>query len=128
MNLLDATLPGTPRDQNGPVFREPWEAQSFAMALALHRVGLFEWRDWAAMLAEQIARAQSAGDPDGGETYYRHWQATLERMVVERGLCDIQAIDRYRNAWAHAARRTPHGTPIELTPEDFPSPLDTPCC
>ena len=26
---------------------------------------------------------------------------------------------RYRHAWEHAAARTPHGTPIELAPEDF---------
>jgi nitrile hydratase accessory protein len=108
-----------PRDAEGPVFREPWEAQAFAMALALHARGLFTWPEWAAMLAEEIKRAQAAGDPDTGETYYRHWLNTLERMVAAKGVANAQALDRYRNAWAHAAERTPHGTPIELTPEDF---------
>jgi len=28
-------VPGVPRDEDGPVFREPWEARAFAMALAL---------------------------------------------------------------------------------------------
>jgi nitrile hydratase accessory protein len=119
MSELDADLLEIPRDVDGPVFREPWEAHSFAMALALHRAGLFQWREWAAMLAEEIKRAQGAGDPDTGETYYRHWQATLERMIVEKGLSDVRAIDHHSSAWARAALRTPHGTPIELKPEDF---------
>lgn len=112
-------LPGIPRDAQGPVFREPWEAHSFAMAVALQRAGLFQWHEWSAMLAEEIKRAQAAGDPDTGETYYRHWQATLERMIVERGLSDTHAIDHYSSAWMRAARRTRHGTPIEVRPEDF---------
>jgi nitrile hydratase accessory protein len=117
----DATraVPGIPRDDDGPVFREPWEAQAFAMAVALHARGLFSWREWAAALADQIRRAQASGDPDTGDTYYRHWLATLERLVAEKGVASVETIDRYRNAWDHAADRTPHGSPIELRPEDF---------
>jgi nitrile hydratase accessory protein len=74
-------VPGIPRDEDGPVFREPWEAHAFAMALALHDRGLFTWNEWAAALADEIKRAQAAGDPDTGETYYRHWLATLEHLV-----------------------------------------------
>ncbi|HEY5211243.1 MAG TPA: nitrile hydratase accessory protein [Stellaceae bacterium] len=119
MSGADIDLPGLPRDADGPVFREPWEAQSFAMALALHQAGLFAWPEWAAMLADEIKRAHAAGDPDTGETYYRHWQATLERMVALKGLTDGAAIGRYSAAWSHAARRTPHGTPIILKDTDF---------
>ena len=109
----------SPRDEGGPVFREPWEAQSFAMAVALFERGLFSWNEWAAMLADEIKRAQATGDADTGETYYRHWQATLERMVALRGVTDAAAIARYSDAWSHAAERTPHGTPMVLRPEDF---------
>jgi nitrile hydratase accessory protein len=114
-----AALPGLPRDADGPVFREPWEAQAFAMALALQQRGLFTWSEWAAALGEEIKRAQRAGDPDTGETYYRHWLATLERLVAEKGVASAAAQGRYRDAWERAASRTPHGTPIELTPDDF---------
>jgi nitrile hydratase accessory protein len=114
-----AAIPSIRRDADGPVFREPWEAQSFAMALALHQAGLFPWSEWAAMLAAEIKGAQDDGDPDTGATYYRHWQATLERMVAAKGLTDGAAIERYSEAWRRAARRTPHGTPIALTSEDF---------
>jgi nitrile hydratase accessory protein len=112
-------LPGIPRDGEGPVFREPWEAQAFAMALALHERGVFTWNEWAATLADEIKRAQAAGDPDTGETYYRHWLATLERLIAEKGVTTTATLHRYRDAWDHAADRTPHGMPIELRPADF---------
>ena len=113
-------VPGVPCDAEGPVFREPWEAQAFAMALALHGRGLFTWPEWAATLGEEIKRAQAAGDPDTGTTYYRHWLAALERLVAEKGVADRATLRRYHDAWDHAADRTPHGAPIELKPEDFP--------
>ena len=116
---VTAALPDLPRDAGGPVFLEPWEAQAFAMTLALHRRGLFGWPEWAAALAAEIKRAQAAGDPDTGDTYYRHWLAALERLVAEKGVADRASLERYRDAWDHAALRTPHGTPIELRPEDF---------
>jgi nitrile hydratase beta subunit/nitrile hydratase accessory protein len=112
-------VPSIPRDAEGPVFREPWEAQAFAMALALHERGLFTWAEWAATLADEIKRAQAAGDPDTGETYYRHWLNALERIVAAKGIATGDMLHRYRDAWDHAADRTPHGTPIELRPEDF---------
>jgi len=115
-------VPDIPRDDDGPVFREPWEAQAFAMALALHGRGLFTWNEWAAALAAEIKRAQAAGDPDTGGTYYRHWLATLENLVAAKGVTTPDTLHRYRDAWDHAADRTPHGQPIELTPGDFGEP------
>jgi nitrile hydratase accessory protein len=114
-----ADVPGIPQDGDDPVFREPWEAQAFAMALALHQRGLFTWKEWAATLAQEIKRAQSQGDPDTGETYYHHWLATLERVVTEKGATNEATLGRYRAAWHRAADRTPHGAPIDLLPKDF---------
>src|SRR6266852_2764297 len=91
-----AAVPSIPRDAEGPVFREPWEAQAFAMALTLHRRGLFTWGEWAATLAAEIKRAQAAGDPDTGDTYYRHWLGALERLVAEKGVADPTTLVRYR--------------------------------
>ena len=112
-------VPSIPCDAEGPVFREPWEAQAFAMALTLHDRGVFTWPEWAAALAAEIKRAQAAGDPDTGETYYRHWLATLEGLVAAKGVSTRETLYRYRDAWDHAADRTPHGQPIVLRPEDF---------
>jgi nitrile hydratase accessory protein len=114
-----AALPGIPRDAEGPVFREPWEAQAFAMAVTLHERGLFSWTEWAAALATEIKAAQADGDPDLGDTYYRHWLANLEKLVVEKRVTTTDTLHRTRDAWDHAADRTPHGSPIVLRPEDF---------
>ncbi len=108
-----------PHDNKGPVFREPWEAQAFAIALALQQQGLFSWSEWAATLGDEIRKAQAAGDPDTGATYYHHWLNAIERMVAEKGLTDGDALMRYRKAWGRAAERTPHGSPIELRGGDF---------
>lgn len=113
------SLPGLPQDSQGPVFCEPWEAQAFALTLTLHERGLFTWPEWAGALAGEIARAQRHGDPDLGDTYYRHWLAALERLVCNKGLASETALADFRSAWEHAASRTPHGLPIELNPEDF---------
>lgn len=112
-------LPGQPRDDSGPVFREPWEAQAFAMTLALHERGLFTWREWAQALAQQIAAAQAAGDADLGDTYYHHWLAALEALVAAKAASSIEELIRYQRAWDHAADRTPHGQPIALQCADF---------
>ena len=114
-----SALPDIPCDAEGPVFREPWEAQAFAMALMLHERGVFTWNEWAETLGAEIKRAQAAGDPDTGETYYRHWLATLERLVAKKGVATSDVLHRYRDAWDHAADRTPHGKPIVLSAEDF---------
>jgi nitrile hydratase accessory protein len=114
-----SALRDLPRDDDGPVFREPWEAQAFAIALSLHERGLFTWNEWAAALADEIKIAQAGGDPDTGTTYYRHWLATLEKLVATKGVATLETQHRYRDAWDHAADRTPHGKPIELRPEDF---------
>ena len=117
--LTDAA-PRLAPDESGPIFREAWEAQAFALTLTLHERGVFTWSEWTASLAKEIQRAQTAGDPDTGETYYHHWLATLEQIVVAKGLTTSAMLARYHDAWDAAAHRTPHGKPIELGPQDFP--------
>jgi nitrile hydratase accessory protein len=108
-----------PRDEHGPVFRAPWEAEAFALAVSLKERGLFTRKEWAATLGEEIKKAQAAGDPDTGETYYQHWLATLERILTEKGVVERGVLARTRDAWQRACARTPHGTPIELRDDDF---------
>ncbi len=114
-------LSGLPVDADGPVFAEPWQAQAFAMAVSLHQKGLFTWVEWAQALSGQIARAQAAGDADQGDTYYRHWLTALESLVASKGASTIDELTRHQRAWEHAADRTPHGQPIELTKQDLES-------
>lgn len=106
-------------DAHGPVFRELWEAQAFAMVQALRARGAFSASEWTAALASEIDRAQAAGDPELGDTDYRDWLAALERIVVAKGITTEATLDRYHDAWDAAAHRTRHGDPIELRPEDL---------
>lgn len=117
MSELKALLPDLPCDDTAaPVFRAPWEAQAFAMAVALHQKGLFTWPEWAESLSAEIKRAQAAGDPDTGETYYRHWLNALEKLVVAKGATSDAALHERAEAWDRAAKATPHGQPIILQP------------
>jgi nitrile hydratase accessory protein len=116
---LPPELAGLPRDQDGPVFQAPWEAQAFAMTLALHERGVFSWPEWAAALAARISKAQAAGDADLGDTYYSHWLGALEDIVGGKGVASASELARYQHAWEHAAERTPHGQPIELQSADL---------
>jgi nitrile hydratase accessory protein len=109
-----AALPRLPRDEGGPVFREPWEAQAFALAVKLSEQGHFTWKEWAAALADELKAAANRGEPDDGSHYYEHWLATLERLVTAKGLSDESSLAARKEAWADAYRHTPHGKPIEL--------------
>ena len=86
-------------ESNEPMFHAKWESRVLAMVRALG----------------------AAGDPDTGETYYRHWLATLEGLVARKGVASEAVLRRCRDALHRAADRTPHGSPIELRPEDFRS-------
>lgn len=110
---LDA-VPSLPRDDDGPVFAEPWQAQAFAMTLALNEAGAFAWAEWVEVFSAEIKRAQEAGDPDTGETYYHQWLAALERIVADKGIAAGDLLGEAKNAWDSAAKRTPHGRPIHL--------------
>ena len=73
-------LPRLPRDTQGPMFAEPWQAQAFALTLKLHEGGAFSWTQWAKALSVELAR-----DPeDDGSRYYEHWVAALEGLVASR--------------------------------------------
>jgi nitrile hydratase accessory protein len=107
-------LPHLPRDEGGPVFAEPWEAQAFALAVKLSEQGHFTWKEWAETLAGELKAAADRGQPDDGSRYYQHWLAALERLVTAKGLTEPAALAARKEAWADAYRHTPHGKPVEL--------------
>ena len=98
-----------PRDEDGPVFAEPWQAEAFALAVTLSQRGHFTWPEWAATLADELRAAAARGEPDDGTRYYEHWLAALERLVTDKGLADPAAMPGAkgrldRRLPAHAAR------------------------
>ena len=109
-----AALARLPREKDGPVFAEPWEAQAFALAVKLSEQGYFTWKEWAATLADELKAAADRGEPDDGTHYYHHWLAALERLVTVKGLMDRAALETRKEAWAESYRHTPHGKPVEL--------------
>ena len=113
----DVTLPKLPREKEGPVFAEPWEAQAFALAVKLSERGHFTWKEWTETLGEELQSASNRGEPDDGSHYYEHWLAALERLVTTKGLIDRAALELRKEAWADAYRHTPHGQPVELSPD-----------
>lgn len=104
-----------PRDEKGPVFKEPWEAQAFALAVRLSEEGHFTWDEWTTTLSDEISKAQAGGDPDLGDTYYKHWVAALERLCAEKGLVALDSMEQRKEEWRQAYLNTPHGKPIELS-------------
>jgi nitrile hydratase accessory protein len=107
-------LPRLPRDEGGPVFAEPWQAQAFALAVRLSEQGHFTWNEWAAALADELQSAARSGEPDDGSRYYEHWLSALEQLVTAKGLTDPTALLTRKEAWAAAYRNTSHGHPVEL--------------
>jgi len=107
-------LPRLPRDDSGPVFAEPWQAQVFALALQLHAQGAFTWTEWAQALSERL---KAAGPDDDGSRYYEHWLATLEGLATAKQLAGTAELAGRKQAWEVAYRHTPHGRPVELGAE-----------
>ena len=107
-------LPHVPRDAEGPVFAEPWQAQAFAMAVQLSAAGHFTWTEWTTALGAQLQAAADRGEPDDGSRYFEHWLAALEHLVAEKQLTDLTALRARKAAWADAYRHTPHGQSVEL--------------
>ena len=93
------------------VFSEPWQAQAFALTVALHEKGLFAWSEWAEALSAEVKRPGAA--PDGSD-YYEHWLAALEKLLAEKGVATLGDVDALAEAWRRAAHATPHGRPILL--------------
>lgn len=102
MNMPE-NLPGLDIGENAPVFAEPWEAQAFAMTVALNEAGRLEWTDWAEAFSSELR----SGDP-----YYICWLRTLEAVLAREGIAAPALVHAVEHAWSHAAEHTPHGTPI----------------
>ncbi|WP_352590026.1 nitrile hydratase accessory protein [Mesorhizobium sp. M0028] len=99
-----------PAGVEAPVFAQPWQAEAFAMTVALHDNGLFSWSEWADALSAEVKRPGAARD---GHDYYKHWLAALEKLSA-KGVAGRSDVDSLAAAWERAAHATPHGKPILL--------------
>jgi nitrile hydratase accessory protein len=109
-----ASAPSLPRDEDGPVFAEPWQAEAFALTVRLHEAGCFTWTEWADTLAAVLRDVRERGEPDDGSHYYDHWLAALERLVTAKQVLKTSDLEQRKAAWAEAYLATPHGQPVAL--------------
>lgn len=108
-----------PRDAEGPVFAEPWQAQAFALVVALQNRGVFTAQEWAVALGAEIREAVAAGGCKDGSDYYERWCEALEHLLIAKGLASHEGVDARTAAWERAAEATPHGKPILLENDPF---------
>lgn len=116
MTVPDEPRTSTPCDPRDPVFAAPWQAQAFAMVLALHERGVFTWPQWVDHFSAALARSRDRGAPDDLDAYYLSWLDALEAILVECAVARPLALASLRQAWRLAAESTPHGQPIRLNP------------
>ncbi len=114
---LIAHSQGLALKDGGPVFAEPWQADAFAMVVALHDKALFSWDEWAQALSAQLKRPGALED---ASDYYHCWVAALESLIAHKNIARVADIDHLAAAWQRAAHATPHGQPIKL--ENDPEP------
>ena len=113
-SITDLKMPVLEKNHEGPVFKEPWQAQAFAMAVTLSEAGLFSWQEWSSELGASIQSWQKKGDPDNGETYYLHWLETLEKMLSRKNLIEHADLLQRISEWKEAYLKTPHGQRVQL--------------
>ena len=113
-SITDLKMPVLEKNHEGPVFKEPWQAQAFAMVVTLSEAGLFSWQEWSSELSASIQSQQKMGDPGDGETYYLHWLETLEKMLSRKNLIEHADLLKRISEWEEAYLKTPHGQPVQL--------------
>ena len=79
-----------PRDAEGPVFAEPWEARVFALVVEMNARGLFAWTEFQSLLVDEIRRGEGEGLC---RPYYVNWMLAAERLFEQRGLVAREATD-----------------------------------
>ncbi|MCH2164400.1 MAG: nitrile hydratase accessory protein [Marinovum sp.] len=88
-------------------FEEPWQAQLFALTVALNESGAFTWSEWAAFFGPRVQKVEASA-------YWQVWSEALVAMLEARGIADAEVVFDLQTRWQDAARATPHGMPIEL--------------
>ena len=113
-SITDLKMSVLEKNHEGSIFKEPWQAQAFAIAVTLSEAGLFSWQEWSSELGASIQSRQKKGDPDDGETYYLHWLETLEKMLSRKNLIEHADLLQRIYEWKEAYLKSPHRQPVQL--------------
>lgn len=95
-------------------FDDPWQAQLFALTVALSDAGHFGWADWTAAFGATLKHHGASRELDGGSDYFNAWLETLEGLLSRTGMAATADVARMKAAWEEAYATTPHGQPVRL--------------
>lgn len=90
---------------DAPPFETPWQAQLFALTVALNEAGHLPWADWTAAFSPRVRDS---------DAYWQAWAETLEALLAERGVANPARLTTLTARWETAMRTTPHGQPVTL--------------
>ncbi len=104
--------------QPSPTFEAPWHADVFALTVALHDNGTFDWPEWTHIFGSVLAQQGCDQELDGGDDYFTAWVIALEEMLSRKGLADSEILSSLKTAWTQAYLDTPHGQPVQIKRAD----------
>jgi nitrile hydratase accessory protein len=90
-----------PRSNGELVFQAPWEGRAFGTAVVLSDRGTYPWTEFSEQLAKEIAVEGADASP---ETYYEHWVAALEQLLLDRGIVTTEEIELRHHEYESGAR------------------------
>ncbi len=90
-----------PRKNGELVFEAPWEGRAFGMAVALNENGEYDWSEFQSMLAAEIA---DAGQSYDSSTYYERWLASLENLLLDKGILEAKELEARTTEYASGER------------------------
>jgi nitrile hydratase accessory protein len=103
------------RPDGGDVsFETAWEIRAFALAVAAHQSGQYDWPRFQHALIDSIQRWEQSGQ-DTPWRYYDRWLEALESLLAEAGVvapAEVDdrtrtVLDTPRDANHHRAHREP---------------------
>jgi len=98
-----------PRKNGELDFEAPWESQAFGMAIALHEQGHYDWEEFRQRLISEIGEwERSDQDERAVWDYYRHWLASFEALIKDRGLLSEEEIEERTSEFVSGARDKHH--------------------
>ena len=90
-----------PRKNGELVFEAPWEGRAFGMAVALNENGEYDWSEFQNLLAAEIADAEQGHD---SSTYYERWLASLEKLLLDKGMLEADELEVRTTEYASGER------------------------
>ena len=114
---VDDLVRSLPGGRSGEMsFDHPWEIRAFALAVAAHTGGEFDWQLFQRALIDAIKDWESTRSVTSDESwsYYEHWVSALEAVMASSGAIDRAALtNRTAEVLAAPPNRNHHKAILE---------------